>query len=506
MNSYNAYSDLIESRLKDYKDNIAYIDDEGKYTYHELDERISNFANNIINEGFEIEDKIILCLLDTIDFPVAFLGCIKAGVIPIPVNTLLTEENYKFILNNSRAKGLIYSNELHTKLSNLISNSVFIKKTYISGEEGKINSFNKLLTDRNDCLPKAVHNEDDECFWLYSSGSTGNPKGTVHVHKSLVVTNELYAKNILNIKSNDIIFSAAKLFFAYGLGNALTFPLCAGATTVLSKERPTPDLVFSIFEKYEPSLFFGVPTLYSAMLNSEKIPSQIPSRLCISAGEALPIDIGMQWEKKFNIKILDGIGSTEMLHIFLSNSEKSLKYGTTGKPVPGYEVILLDENSHPVKQGEIGELRVKGPSSALKYWRNVEKTKKTFIGEYTVSGDKYYLDEDGFYVYAGRADDMLKVSGQYVSPFEVESALISHNDVIEAAVVGRKDDAGLVKPHACVVLVKGSVNNEEKKSELKDYVKNKIAPFKYPRWIEFVDELPKTATGKIQRFKLRENF
>ena len=506
MNSYNAYSDLIESRLKDYKDNIAYIDDEGKYTYHELDERISNFANNIINEGFEIEDKIILCLLDTIDFPVAFFGCIKAGVIPIPVNTLLTEENYKFILNNSRAKGLIYSNELHPKLLNLISSSVFIKKTYISGGEDKINSFNKLLIDCKDCLSKELHNKDDECFWLYSSGSTGNPKGTVHVHKSLVVTNELYAKNILNIKSNDIIFSAAKLFFAYGLGNALTFPLCAGATTVLSKERPTPDLVFSIFEKYKPTLFFGVPTLYSAMLNSEKIPSQISPRLCISAGEALPIDIGIQWEKKFNIKILDGIGSTEMLHIFLSNSEKSLKYGTTGKPVPGYEVTLLDENSHPVKQGEIGELRVKGPSSALKYWRNVEKTKKTFIGEYTVSGDKYYLDEDGFYVYAGRADDMLKVSGQYVSPFEVESALISHNDVIEAAVVGRKDDAGLVKPHACVVLVKGVVNNEEKKSELKDYVKNKIAPFKYPRWIEFVDELPKTATGKIQRFKLRENF
>jgi len=214
----------------------------------------------------------------------------------------------------------------------------------------------------------------------------------------------------------------------------------------------------------------------------------------------------MQWEKKFNIKILDGIGSTEMLHIFLSNSENSLKYGTTGKPVTGYEVTLLDENNYPVKPGEIRELRVKEPSSALKYWRNIEKTKKTFIGEYTVSGDKYYLDDDGFYVYAGRADDMLKVSGQYVSPFEVESALISHNDVIEAAVVGRKDDAGLVKPHACVVLVPGVDNNEEKKSELKDYVKNKIAPFKYPRWIEFVNELPKTATGKIQRFKLRENF
>jgi benzoate-CoA ligase len=347
---------------------------------------------------------------------------------------------------------------------------------------------------------------DDFCFWLYSSGSTGTPKGTVHLHSHLIQTAELYGKAILGIREDDLVFSAAKLFFAYGLGNGLTFPLSVGATTILMGERPTPQAVFQRLREHKPTIFYGVPTLYGALLASPEmlVRAEVPRlRVCASAGEALPADIGKRWTELLGVEILDGIGSTEMLHIFLSNRAGEVRYGTTGKPVPGYEVRLVGEDGSVVSRGEIGELQIKGPSAAALYWNNREKSRHTFMGEWTRSGDKYIEIEDGYYQYCGRSDDMLKVSGIYVSPFEVEGALMTHPDILEAAVVAHADTDQLIKPKAYVVLKPGVAPSEELKQALKVHVKEKLAPYKYPRWIEFVAELPKTATGKIQRFKLR---
>jgi len=347
---------------------------------------------------------------------------------------------------------------------------------------------------------------DDICFWLYSSGSTGAPKGTVHLHSHLIATAELYAKPILGIRESDVVFSAAKLFFAYGLGNALTFPMAVGATTILMAERPTPDAVFKRLVEKQPTIFYGVPTLYAALLASPAFPKkeQLKLRVCTSAGEALPEGLGKRWTERTGVEILDGIGSTEMLHIFISNRPGEVRYGTTGKPVPGYEVRLVDDQGSVItKPGELGELQISGPTSAIMYWNQRGRTKSTFQGPWTRSGDKYSFDSAGYYTYGGRSDDMLKVSGIYVSPVEVEAALITHEAVLEAAVVGVEDEQKLVKPKAFVVLKAGNSPSEGLKNALQQHVKDKLAPYKYPRWIEFMSELPKTATGKIQRFKLR---
>ena len=347
---------------------------------------------------------------------------------------------------------------------------------------------------------------DQFAFWLYSSGSTGQPKGTVHSHANLYWTAELYGKPILGVREDDIVFSAAKLFFAYGLGNGLTFPLSVGATTILMAERPTTAAVFERLKQHRATLFCGVPTLYVAMLASADLPArdQVSLRICASAGESLPREIGERFSAHFGCDVLDGLGSTEMLHIFLSNRSGELRYGATGKPVPGYQVALRDESGAPVAQGEVGDLFIQGPSAALLYWGNREKTEATFQGGWVKSGDKYSLDADGYYHYAGRSDDMLKVSGQYVSPIEVESALMGHPAVLECAVVGKPDGTGLIKTVAYVVLRESEQNGAALEADLKAFVKTRLTPHKYPREIIFATDLPKTATGKIQRFKLRE--
>jgi benzoate-CoA ligase len=360
------------------------------------------------------------------------------------------------------------------------------------------------LADAQDTFEPAATSCDDACFWLYSSGSTGAPKGTIHAHGSLIQTAELYARPILGIREDDVVFSAPKLFFAYGLGNALTFPLAVGATAVLMAERPTPDAVFARLRRHRATIFCGVPTLYASML-SAALPArnEMGLRVCVSAGESLPREIGERWNRHFGVDILDGIGSTEMLHIFLSNRPGDVRYGTTGLPVPGYELRLIDDDGRPVPRGQIGELQIAGATCALSYWNNREKTRQTFQGAWTRSGDKFYVDESGHYVYAGRSDDMLKVSGMYVSPAEVESALITHQSVLEAAVIGEQDQDGLTRPFACVVLQQTVTPDPAMAEQLKQHVKSLLAPHKCPRWIEFLPELPKTATGKIQRFKLR---
>ena len=505
---YNAAHDLIERNLSAGRGaKIAYIDDGGEYSYDELAKRVNRFANVLTSLGVHREERVLLCLLDTIDFPAAFLGSIKAGVIPIATNTLLTPADYQYMLRDSGAVALVVSKQLWPQFKDIVKDVPTVKHIVVAAGAGidGTRDFGELMSAAATRFQTADTTCDAPCFWLYSSGSTGKPKGTVHIHSSLINTAELYAIPIVGIGEADVVFSAAKLFFAYGLGNGLTFPLAVGATTILMAERPTPEAVFKRLRQHRPSIFYCVPTLYAAMLAHPDCPDrgELHLRRCTSAGEALPEEIGKQWSARFGVDILDGIGSTEMLHIFLSNQSGEVRYGTTGKPVPGYEVRLVGDDGKPVGVGEVGELQIHGPSSAVYYWNNIEKTRATFQGPWTRSGDKYMMSEDGYFIYAGRSDDMLKVGGIYVSPAEVESALVTHDSVLEAAVVGREDEEKLIKPAAYVVLKPGRNASAALAEELQKYVKSRLAPYKYPRWIEFIDELPKTATGKIQRFKLR---
>ncbi len=504
---YNAAHDLIERNLAAGRgDKLAYIDDKGQYTYAQLAERVNKAANMLVAMGLRQEDRIMVCLLDSIDFPAVFLGAIKAGIVPIATNTLLTATDYDYMLGDSRARALFVSEALWPQFSAIVGKQPHLQHIVTSGEHdfGHPRLVN-LLGKQGGEFTAAPTTSDDPCFWLYSSGSTGSPKGTVHLHSHLIYTAELYARPTIGITEHDVVFSAAKLFFAYGLGNGLTFPLAVGATAILMAERPTPASVFERLKQHRPTIFYGVPTLYAAMLASPELPTRddLAIRVCTSAGEALPADIGKRWTERFGVEILDGIGSTEMLHIFLSNRRGEARYGTTGKAVPGYHLRLVNEAGNEVAPGELGELQISGPTSALMYWNNRTKTKDTFQGPWTRSGDKYVMDGDGYYTYSGRSDDMLKVSGIYVSPFEVEAALMTHEAVLEAAVVGATDDDGLIKPKAYIVLKPGLKEHDGLYEELKTHVKSRLAPYKYPRWIEVRHELPKTATGKIQRFKLR---
>jgi benzoate-CoA ligase len=494
---YNAAVDLV-GRNAGRGAKVAYIDDGGSCTYAELAERVDRAANALLAMDLRREDRIGIAMLDGADWVALFLGAIKAGIVPVAMNTLLTPKDYEYQLRDSRSRALFVSEPLLKSFEGI--NCPDLKHVVPHSK------LKELISNVGPRAQAAPTTRDDICFWLYSSGSTGAPKGTVHLHSHLIATAELYAKPILGIRESDVVFSAAKLFFAYGLGNALTFPMAVGATTVLMAERPTPDAVFKRLVEKRPTIFYAVPTLYAALLASPAFPKkeQLKLRICTSAGEALPEGLGRRWTERTGVEILDGIGSTEMLHIFISNRPGEVRYGTTGKPVPGYEVRLVDDHGNVIsKPGELGELQISGPTSAIMYWNQRERTKNTFQGPWTRSGDKYSFDSEGYYTYGGRSDDMLKVSGIYVSPVEVEAALITHDAVLEAAVVGVEDEQKLVKPKAFVVLKSGQSPSEGLKGALQQHVKDRLAPYKYPRWIEFMSELPKTATGKIQRFKLR---
>jgi benzoate-CoA ligase family protein len=507
--SYNFAVDILERNIAAGRaGKTAFIDSHESLTYGALATRVERFGHVLRGLGIEREQRVMLCLLDTVDWPIAFLGSLKAGVVAIPVNTLLTEDDYRFMLADSRAKALIVSEALYPKFEKLIAGCPDLKHVIVSGTNGHGHKrLSDLLAAASDASFTAPTTRDDVAFWLYTSGSTGKPKGALHVHADLKLTDDLYGGPFLGLNESDVIYSVAKLFFAYGLGNALTFPMSVGATTVLLPDRPTPDLVADVLRKRAITAFFGVPTFYAAFLASNAAPqrSEVKLRRCVSAGEALPPDVGRRWVERYGVDILDGLGSTEMLHIFLSNRPGDVKYGTSGKPVPGYEVKLVGDDGQAVKKGELGELLVRGPTSAIMYWNNREQSRSTFLGEWTRSGDKYTEDDQGYFVYCGRRDDMLKVSGLYVSPFEVEGALLTHPDVLEAAVVAGHDADNLVKPRAFVVLKDAGKASDELARALQEHVKSQLAPFKYPRWIEFRRDLPKTATGKIQRFKLREH-
>jgi len=490
----------------------AFIDDLGTLSYGALDERVRRLAAALRALGVKREERVLLLMLDGNDWPVSFLGAAYAGIVPVAVNTLLTADDYAYMLEHSRAQAVLVSGALLPALNAALTKSDHeVHKVIVSRPVAPLHpaeiDFEAFLAGAAPAPKPAATGADDPGFWLYSSGSTGRPKGTVHSHANPYWTAELYGKAVLGLTERDICFSAAKLFFAYGLGNALTFPLSVGATTLLMAERPTPEATFRRWlgevGGARPTVFFGAPTGFAGMLASPGLPARdaVALRLVSSAGEALPAEIGERFKRHFGVDIIDGIGSTEMLHIFLSNRPGQVRYGTTGWPVPGYEVELRGEDGQPVPDGEPGDLYIHGPSSAMMYWGNRAKTRETFQGGWTKSGDKYLHNADGTYTYCGRSDDMLKVSGIYVSPFEVEATLVQHPAVLEAAVIGTEDAEGLTKTKAFVVLKPGGQVDE---AGLKAFVKDRLAPYKYPRFIEFVSELPKTATGKIQRFRLRE--
>lgn len=487
----------------------AFIEADGRQrrmTYGELGDASGRMAGLYKRFGIRQEDRVALLALDELAFPVIFWGSLKAGVVPVALNTLLAADVYDVILKDSRARVLFVSAPLYPIVEPLLKDHPYIEHIFqVGGEPADgVKDFDKELaaSAAGDTLQVSA----DECaFWLYSSGSTGRPKGVRHVHGSLKATADTYGSQVLGIESDDIVYSAAKLFFAYGLGNGMTFPMSVGATAVLFAGRPTPDAATDVMAEHGPTIFCGVPTLYAAMnahLDGLGAAPKTPLRRCISAGEALPAEVGKRWKQHWGVDILDGVGSTEMLHIFLSNTPEEVVYGASGRAVPGYDLRLVDEQGGEAPVGEVGELLVRGASAADGYWNQRERNRLTFEGEWTRTGDKYIQDEAGLYTYCGRTDDMFKVSGIWVSPFEVEQALIGHGDVLEAAVIARADEEGLEKPMAFVVL-KSSPPNSGLEEELKELVKAKVGLWKYPRWIEFADDLPKTATGKIQRFKLR---
>jgi benzoate-CoA ligase family protein len=510
---FNAATAFLDRHIAEGRGERVAIYYEGqRYTYRQVAELANRLGNALLSLGIDLEQRIALILLDSPAFAASFFGGIKIGAVPIPINTSLRPEDYVYILNDSRARALIIHAALWGQIAPVraqlkyLRHIIVVNRHELTDPDGLLD-FDELTAAASPELSPAETSRDDAAFWLYSSGSTGFPKGCVHLQHDMVYCAELYARPILELTPDDILFSAAKLYFAYGLGNALYFPFSVGAAAVHYPGRPLPEAMFQVIDRYHPTIFFGVPTLYAAMLNIADAHKRFDCsslRCCVSAGEALPADIYRRWKERFGVDILDGIGSTEILHIFISNRLGDVRPGSSGRLVPGYEAMIVDEHDQPVPPGQVGNLLIKGDSIAAYYWNKHEKTKATMRGEWIVTGDKYYQDDAGYFWYCGRSDDMLKVSGQWVSPVEVESALIEHPAVLEAAVIGIEDADHLVKPRAYVVLRAGYVPGPELAEELKEFVKRRLLPFKYPRWVEFVAELPKTATGKIQRYKLRE--
>lgn len=489
---------------------LAILHEGRRLTYGDVHAGVNRLGNALRRLGVAMEQRVVLLLQDSPEFVCSFWGAIKIGAVPIPTNTLLKPHDFEYILRDSRAEVVIVSQPLASIVEQVRPRVHSLRHVVVAGaaatEYGQL-SYEQLVAPESAELEPAATTKDDVAFWLYTSGTTGTPKAAVHLQHDMLVCCEAFGRHVLEIGPDDRTFSVAKLFFAYGLGNALYFPFHVGASTVLYPGRPEPAKVLEVIGRERPTLFYAVPTAYAAMLqvpNAERLYDLSSIRLCSSAGEPLPKAIYDRWLEKFGIEILDGIGSTEMCHTFIANRRGQVRPGSSGTLVPGYDARLIDDGGGPVAAGDVGNLLVKGDSACACYWNQHERTRETIQGEWVRTGDKYSRDADGYFWYAGRVDDMIKASGMWVSPAEVEGALAGHPAVVEAGVVGAEDRDELVKPLAFVVLARGHAPGPALERELQTFVKERLAPYKYPRWIIFVEELPKTATGKIQRFRLRE--
>jgi benzoate-CoA ligase family protein len=510
---YNAATHFIDRHLSQRRGGkTAFIDDRGSHTYADLAAHVNRVGNVLLRVGVQPGQRVLLSLLDGFDFPALFFGALKIGAVPVPLSTFLTSEDYDFILRDSAAAALALSAPLLDRFEPVLRNQPFLRHVIVAGAAAATDTHGYTALDAaageaSAALEASPTLADEVGFWLYSSGSTGRPKGVLHRHGDLVQTAVLYGERVLDIRDDDVLFSASKMFFAYGLGNSCTFPLHAGATAVLMAERPTPQGVVRVMRAHQPTVFFGVPTLFASILSHcEPDTRELSARLraCVSAGEALPPAVAEHWAARFGVEILDGLGSTESLHIVLTNRPGAIRRSSSGQSVAGYDVSVRDDDGREAGSDEIGDLWVRGPSIATGYWNNPEASARVFVEGWLRTGDKYTRDRDGYYFYAGRADDMLKVGGLWVSPIEVESVLLEHPDVFGAAVIGETDADSLVKPKAFVVPRDPEMASPEFADALRQFVKDRLAHYKAPRWIEFLNELPRTPTGKIRRNELRK--
>ena len=506
---YNAAVDFIDHKaLTACGKQIALIDDGGEYNYQALHRLVNQCGNALMEAGAGPHERVLMCMDDSIEFVAVFWGAIKIGAVPVPVNTRLRQKDYALLFSDCEPRLVVTDAHCADIFRSLGADSPFDSHVVVAGIEPRQDASLAMRMRRAPCeLQPCPATPEDVAFWLYTSGSTGIPKGVMHRHQSLIHTAVLFGQGVLGLSPHDRLYSAAKMHFAYGLGNSMTFPFHAAATSVVSRLRPMPENILEILTTHRPTVFFAVPTIYAQILSAAKRSSDLQLeqlRLCVSAGEALPAEIGRRWEDRFGIEIIDGLGTTEMLQTFISNRPGEVRYGTSGKPVSGYTVRLVNHTGNEVERGNEGELRVKGPSAATGYRGRPRETKATFLDGWTRTGDHYKEDEDGFFHFLGRRDDLLKVGGMWVSPMEIETVLLRHELVVEVAVVGYRTAEGLEKPRAFIVLDDPAQASDGLKEEMKVLVQSELAIYKYPRSIEFVDKLPRTTTGKLQRYRLRE--